>query len=160
MLLHSVSVLPKKHESLECRVKNLSNAVDEFHMYWGHMQNDHKHDKVGWIKNSELIYHLSDSSCSLGMFAFSQQIIIAAIVYCFIFNPPWLVRKKKPIITSFSFSCVCLCLWLREYIATKKPHWVTATWWLPHDSVTQHFVKAQVVWYLLVLSTTWLRIRF
>lgn len=119
MLLQSFCVLPKKHESLENRVKNLSSAVDEFHVYWGHMQNDHKHDKVGWIKHSELIYHLSDSSYSLGMFAFSQQIIVAATVLLFYFQSSVASQKKK-INMFFPFSCVCLCLWLREYVATKN----------------------------------------
>lgn len=91
----------------------------KFHMYWGHMQNDHKHDKVGWIKNSELIYHLSDSSYSLGMFAFSQQIIVAATALLFCFQSTVASQKKK-IIKFFPFSRVCLCLWLREYIATKN----------------------------------------
>lgn len=83
------------------------------------MQNDHKHDKVGWIKNSELIYHLSDSSYSLGMFAFSQQIIVAATALLFCFQSTVASQKKK-IIKFFPFSRVCLCLWLREYVATKN----------------------------------------
>lgn len=102
MLLDSFCVLPKKHESLECRVKNLSNAVDEFHMYWGHMQNDCKHDKVGWIKNSELIYHLSDSSYSLGMFAFSYQILVADTALLLYFQSTVASQKKKKL-SSHSF---------------------------------------------------------